>query len=187
MFFKCRVSGLSWHLIFYLITISVFLITKNLIPIIMKLSTAIGGLAGACALTLLNEGFRKVDPSAPRLDLLGKNVALKVAKGVGLSSQAGNLYPTSLAGDLLSNALYFGMARSKNATTTLVRGALLGLSAGLGAVGLPKQLGLNGKHTNQTGKTRTMTIAWYVIGGIVAAVTINLLESRFSNNRSLAR
>jgi hypothetical protein len=142
----------------------------------MKVSSTLGGLAGAAALTLLNEGVKKVDTNAPRLDLLGQNALAKFMKGNDmLSKTAQQFFP--MAGDLISNSLFFGMARGNSAGATLVRGALLGLGAGVGAVVLPEPLGLEAKHTNKSNETKLMTIAWYVIGGLVAAAVINTLDS----------
>jgi hypothetical protein len=141
----------------------------------MKASSTIGGLAGAVALTLLNQTVKKLTPDAPRLDLLGENAVAKLMKGSGGIPQVlQKFFP--LAGDLLSNSLFYGMAKGSNSSNTLVRGALLGLSAGVGAVVLPKQLGLPEKPTNRTTETKLMTIGWYVIGGLVASLVINALD-----------
>lgn len=141
----------------------------------MKLSSILGGLAGAAALTLLNEGAKRVSPNAPRLDLLGQNALAKFMKGNDmLSKTASQVFP--LAGDLISNSLFFGMSRGDSAGSTMVRGALLGLGAGVGAVTLPETLGLEQKFTNKTNETKLMTIGWYLVGGIVAAAVINALD-----------
>jgi hypothetical protein len=142
----------------------------------MKVTSTIGGLAGAAALTLMNEGVKKVSTDAPRLDLLGQNALAKLMKGNDmLSKTATQFFP--LAGDLISNSLFFAMARGNNPSSTIVRGALLGLGAGIGAVALPEPLGLEKQHTNKTNQTKIMTVAWYVIGGLVAAAVINAIDS----------
>ena len=141
----------------------------------MKASSTIGGLAGAVALTLLNETVKKFNPAAPRLDLLGENAVAKLMKGNGPVPQIVQKY-FPLAGDLMSNSLFYGMARGNNSSNTFLRGALLGLSAGVGAVVLPKQLGLSEGPTNRTTETKLMTIGWYVVGGLVAALVINAID-----------
>ncbi len=147
----------------------------------MNIKSTIGGLAGACALTILNQSVKKLDKDAPRLDLLGMNAVARLMKGNDIVSMtAKKLFPTALAGDLVTNSLYFSMADSGNNQKTLIRGTLLGLGAGLGAVTLPKTLGLNEDATTRTVKTKVLTVAWYVIGGLVAAAAINLLQK---NNR----
>ncbi len=149
----------------------------------MNVTSALGGLAGACALTLLNEGVKKIDKDAPRLDLLGMNAAAKLIKGSGLKKKTGpdGLYKASIAGDLLSNSLYFAMARTPDKDTTLMRGALLGIGAGLGAITLAKPLGLDPYLGEAPFKTKALTVAWYVVGGLVAAAVINLLGSKEKN------
>lgn len=143
----------------------------------MNLRSTLGGLAGACTLTLLNESVKKLDKDAPRMDLLGMNAVARLTKGNNILAQtAGKLFPVALAGDLVSNSLYYSMAESQDNKKTFVRGALLGLAAGLGAVVLPKTLGLNDEATTRTLKTKILTVSWYVIGGLAAAAAINLMN-----------
>lgn len=145
----------------------------------MNIKSTIGGLAGACALTVLNESVKKLDKDAPRMDLLGMNAVARLMKGNNVLSQtAGKLFPVAMAGDLVSNSLYYSMADSGDRKNTLIRGTLLGLGAGLGAVLLPKTLGLNDAATTRTMKTKVLTVTWYLIGGLVAAAAINLLDQK---------
>ena len=134
----------------------------------MNIKSTIGGLAGACALTILNESVKKLDKDAPRMDLLGMNAVARLMKGNSLLAlTAGKLFPVALAGDLVSNSLYYSMADSGDRKKTLIRGGLLGLGAGLGAVVLPRTLGLNEDATTRTLKTKVLTVTWYVLGGLV--------------------
>lgn len=143
----------------------------------MNVKSTIGGLAGACALTLLNQSVKKLDKDAPKLDLLGMNALARLMKGNHIMTQtAGKLFPMAIAGDLVSNSLYYSMADTGDKRDTLIRGTLLGLAAGLGAVVLPKTLGLNDDATTRTTKTKLLTVTWYLIGGLVAAATINLIS-----------
>lgn len=149
----------------------------------MNISSTVGGLAGACALTVLNETVKKIDKDAPRLDLLGMNAVAKMVKGAGLKNYLlgyDKLVPVSLAGDLISNTLYFGMAGAGSKNKTLLKGTLLGLGAGIGAVALAKPLGLDEQLSNKPVKTKALTIAWYIVGGLVAAGVINLLSKKQS-------
>ena len=140
----------------------------------MNAISTLGGLAGAVALTLMNEGVRKIDKNAPRLDLLGQNALAKLLKGNSMLPQTVNkMFP--LAGDLITNSLFYAMAQGTGKGNTYLRGALLGLSAGIGAVALPKQLGLEEKHTNENPQKAFKTVAWYVIGGLVAAAVMNAI------------
>jgi hypothetical protein len=144
-----------------------------------RLSSALGGLAGAFVLTALNEGSKRIDKDAPRLDLLAMNAVARLVKGKGIQSLtgAGKMLPASLAGDLITNSLYFGMASAGDKRKTLLRGTLLGLGAGLGAITLAKPLGLDARVVSATPKTKVLTVAWYVIGGLAAAAAINMLTT----------
>lgn len=140
----------------------------------MEISSAVGGLAGACALTLINQGVANFDKDAPRLDLLGMNAVAKIAKP--RLPILKNIFPLSVGGDLISNALYYSIAKGKTKEQTLLRGALLGLCAGVGAITVPQKLGMASGAVNRSRKTKVMTVAWYVIGGLVAAAAINLVD-----------
>jgi hypothetical protein len=150
----------------------------------MNLKSTIGGLAGAVVLTALNESIKRIDKDAPRLDLLGMNAVAKLIKGAGLKKvvKGEKLEPVSMTGDLLTNSLYYGMADAGNDQQTYVRGTLLGLGAGLGALTLAKPLGLDEAAPYAPLKTKALTVAYYIIGGLVAATVINLLSNRESAN-----
>jgi hypothetical protein len=152
----------------------------------MRITSAIGGLAGACALTLINQIAARVDKQAPRLDLLGMNAVAKFFKNPKAAPVLfRKLLPMSVAGDLLSNTLYYAMASGRTKDNTLLRGLLLGLGAGLGAVVLPKPLGLDASTTNLTRKTQAMTMAWYILGGLVAAAVMNAIEEKESRHKKV--
>jgi hypothetical protein len=138
-----------------------------------------GGLAGACALTLIHETFRRLDPDAPRMDLLGMQAIDKLTrKAGGTPPDRDVLHPLSLAGDLVSNSLYYSLVGLGSKKTSLVRGALLGLGAGIGAVALPGPLGLDEAPSNRTTATKVMTVAWYLAGGMIAAGVAQLLTGK---------
>jgi hypothetical protein len=150
----------------------------------MNLKSTIGGLAGAVALTALNESIKRIDKDSPRLDLLGMNAVAKLIKGAGLKKvvKGEKLEQVSMTGDLLTNSLYYGMADAGNDQQTYLRGTLLGLGAGLGALTLAKPLGLDETAPYVPLKTKAMTVAYYIIGGLVAATVINLLSNRTGAN-----
>src|SRR5688500_12192628 len=122
----------------------------------MSIKSTIGGLAGACTLTILNESVKKLDKDAPRLDLLGMNAAAKLIKGSGLNPSTRQLRSVSLGGDLISNSLYYGMANAGDNKSTLIRGAVLGLSAGVSAISLAKPLGLDERVVAASPKTKAL-------------------------------
>jgi hypothetical protein len=145
----------------------------------MKNSAALGGLAGAAALTLLHETIKLKDPKAPRMDLLGMSALSKIIRSFGKNPPpADKLYLYTLAGDLLSNALYYSLAGLGKRKGVLARGTALGIAAGLGALLLPKPLHLNEDYSNRTPRTQAMTMGYYLIGSLVAAALIKRLKKK---------
>ena len=142
-----------------------------------SVSALVGGLAGACSVTLLHESIRRIDPAAPRIDLLGRQAISKTLKSVGAKvPEEDSLFNSTIGGDLLSNAMYYSLAGTGKKRKVWIRGALLGLSAGLSAVLFPKPVGLNETAANHAIKTKCMTLGLYLVGGLVAAATIKLLQ-----------
>ncbi|MCD8739246.1 hypothetical protein LT679_01420 [Mucilaginibacter roseus] len=137
----------------------------------------IGGVAGAVALNILHETLKRFDHDAPRVDLVGEEGVNKTIKAAGGQPLSGDkLYAAALSGDLISNALYYstiGLGKKKH---LLARGAALGLAAGLGAVTLPEKIGLSDAPVTKTPRTTGMTVAYYLFGGLVTALTIKALR-----------
>lgn len=143
----------------------------------MRALTAMeGGLAGSVVLTILHEVLKRADPDAPRMDLLGMNALTKILKGADAEVPAEKkLFGITMAGDLVSNALFYGLA-GIGGKNQLQKGAMLGLAAGLGAVLLPKPLGLYEAPSTRTNKTKALTVALYFTGGLVAAGVMQWLK-----------
>lgn len=130
----------------------------------------LSGLAGAVVLNTIHETVRQVTPKAPRVDKLGKRGIIKITKATGLPTPTGNaLYATAMAGDLLSNTLYYSLIGLAKPPAILPLGAVLGTLAGVGAVTLAEPLGLGDEPVRRTATTASLTVAWYVVGGLVAA------------------
>lgn len=143
----------------------------------MKASAALGGLAGAAALTVLHETVKRFDSKAPRMDLLGMMALSKLLRNLGKTPPSREkLFVYTLAGDLVSNAIYYSLAGVGAKKNALTKGAALGLAAGLGALLLPKPLHLNEAYSNRTTETKILTVAYYVIGSLVAAAIIKRLR-----------
>ncbi|HYH16168.1 MAG TPA: hypothetical protein VD794_13160 [Flavisolibacter sp.] len=153
----------------------------------MRVLTALeGGLAGACALTVVHELVKRAIPAAPRMDLLGMTALAKLLKGIGKNPPSEtSLYYITMAGDIVSNSLYYSLAGVGKKKNAIVRGTLLGLAAGIGAVLLPKPMGLNPSYSNRTIQTQIMTIAWYTLGGFVSALIMNKLELKQEEKNQL--
>lgn len=146
----------------------------------MKTSTAFaGGLAGACALTVVHELVRKADSQAPRPDKLGMQVIAKTLrkanKPVPSNTQLRNW---ALAGDIVFNGLYYSLAGAGKPKNVFLRGAILGVAAGLGALFLPKYMNLDNSYTDRTTKTKALSVGLYLLGGLAAAAVIKVMNNK---------
>lgn len=132
------------------------------------------GLVGALALTAAHEGLRRNTKPAPRMDVLGMRAFRDVARGLGFQPPRGKeLRRDALVGDVVANAAYYALvARGRR---PFMRGASLGLLAGIGAIVLPPMLGL-GRSPRST-LVRGETVGLYVLGGLAAAATAFLVKS----------
>src|SRR5436305_639520 len=82
------------------------------------------------------------------------------------------VYPITMAGDIVINGVYYAMASIGNRKNAIARGGLLGLAAGVGAVYLPKYLGLTNAFSDRSVKTSVMTLAIYTLGGLVSGALV---------------
>lgn len=138
-----------------------------------------GGLAGAVALTLIHETMRRAIPNAPRLDLLGMQALSKTLKSFNKEVPTDRkLYGWSLAGDLVSNGLFYSLSGIGEKKNALAKGAMIGLLGGVAAVVIPKSTDLNENASGRTMETKLLTIGLYVVGGIVAAGVMKLLSRK---------
>ena len=145
----------------------------------MKLLSALAaGFTGAVALTALHETARRLRPQdAPRMDVLGER-GLRKLLGLAELPQPDHAtaYAATMAGDILSNGLYFALVGSGR--HSLRRGLVLGAAAGVGGVVLPGPLGLGEAPSNRTPQTKAMTVVWYSVGGLVAGALAQALRKK---------
>jgi len=141
-------------------------VRAGLVPVTLS------GLAGAAAVTLLNEGVRRVIPHAPRMEVIGERALSKTVRAAGAQPPTGAaLYGWTMAADLASNTVYYALVAAGRPQATWTRGSLLGLAAGVGAVVLPGPMGLGKQPGARAPITPTLTVAWYFLGGLAAAAT----------------
>lgn len=144
------------------------------------LQNLIGGFAGAVALNILHETVRQFDADAPRIDLVGKeglNKTIEAAGGIPL--EGGALYGAALAGDLVSNSLYYSVIGAGKHKNLILRGTLVGITAGLGALQFTRPIGLDDTPVTRTRKVKIMTVGYYLAGGLVSACVIRALRRKF--------
>lgn len=130
------------------------------------------GLAGAVTVTLLNETVRRALPHAPRIEVIGERALAGSLDALGVDPPHGAaLYRWTLLGDLVSNTVYFGLVGLGARQGAWERGGALGLAAGVGAVVLPRPLGLGRQPGARFPVTPLLTVGWYLAGGLVSALT----------------
>lgn len=128
------------------------------------------GVGGAVALTAVHELARRLRDDAPRMDTLGERALDKICGALGLEAPRGRpLYLAVLTGDILSNGAFYAACLSNNSRRPRMRAVLTGAAAGYAAYKLPPFLGLGKSPRAGRPANRAMTVAWYAIGGLVAA------------------
>ncbi len=130
----------------------------------------LSGLAGAIVLTFIHETARRTVDEAPRMDTMGRRALAQGLEAVGIEPPPHDeLQALALAGDIVSNTIYYALVGVGSAEHALLRGAVLGGAAGIGAVVLPPYyLGLGRRPRGVTPRTKAMTFAWYLAGGLAA-------------------
>lgn len=140
-------------------------------------AAAAGGLAGTLAVASIHEALRSLTPNAPRMDILDRELLRKGLKSINRSvPKDGMLQRWAVGGEFVCDTAYYGLAGMGGKKGVWMRGALLGLVAGVSAVVLPKPLGLPSTPSNKTLGTQLMTVGLYVMGGLVAAAVTRLVD-----------
>jgi hypothetical protein len=150
-----------------------------------KISSALGGgLVGACILTLLHEGLKKVDHTTSSTEALGMNALSKILKGFNDATPAKGqeLFDLTPAGEILSNTLYFSIAGVGSKKNIMLRSALLGLTAGLGTLVLPQYLGVD--EDGRSNKQKILTVSRYLLGSLLTAAAIRSIEKTAKKNKN---
>lgn len=143
------------------------------------INNTVGGLAGAAALNIVHQTLKQFVDKAPQVDLIGEealNKGLKLIGGKPLKGDA--LFASTLATDVVSNAAYYSLIGLGGRKNLLVKGVALGLAAGVGALAFTKQLGLDDTPITKNVETKLLTVGYYLLGGIVAALTIKALTKK---------
>ena len=130
----------------------------------------LAGACGAVALTAVHQLARRMTDEAPRMDVLGERaIARGLAAAGGAVPAPAQLHRWALAGDLLANSAYYSLVSCGRDPNVWRRGVTLGLGAGACALLLPRPLGLGDAPKSDHIGNQIMTVAWYLIGGVVAA------------------
>ena len=143
-----------------------------------KLSNLVAGFAGALALNVLHESIKN-KKSTPRIDLLGEQALQKTVRYFGGNvTDSEELYTATLAGDLISNTIYYSGIAAGGARYIWPKAIAMGLLAGVGAIKLPEPLGLNPKPVAKNNQIKAMTVGYYLFGAVVTAIVATALKKR---------
>jgi hypothetical protein len=142
---------------------------------VMMLTKRLGaGLAGSVALTLINELGHRVASESPRLDVLGMRAIVRGVRATGREPPRGRAVPlAALAGDLVLNALNYGLAAGNRPARPVVAGFLAGVAAAL----IGPRLGMNDRTGYHWGR-RLMMVGFYTGAGVAAAAAAHRLARR---------
>jgi hypothetical protein len=148
----------------------------------------IAGAAGASALTFIHQAARSMTPHAPRMDVLGMRAVRATHRRLGLPDRSDRkVQREALAGDIVANAAYYSLVGAGDRAMVWSRGLALGLAAGLGAVFLPRRVGLGDPPNAARLDTQLMTVAWYLAGGLVAAAAFAARDASAEPPEALRR
>ncbi len=147
----------------------------------MKLASAIeGGLAGATTISLLGETLRKIDGRpAGSNGFNGKKLKKRFKKARSKKPLQASKQYIRLAGDLLGSTAFLGLSSLGKRKHAMLRGAILGTAAGLGAVLLNDNQKEGNKANGHEGYPSTMQatdailqkameVGMFTLGGIIA-------------------
>ena len=130
------------------------------------------GLVGATSVAALNYLAARYLPGAPRLDVLGLQLTTAAFKKLGIHPPGGlPAKVLALLGSLASNSMFYGLVRLGAPKTAWLRGGALGLAMGLGVLTLSPAFGVGKRETGRTPTTKAGTLIWYILGGMLAALT----------------
>ena len=140
-----------------------------------RLKALKAGMTGAAALNLVHETGRHWIPNAPHVDLLAmRALGLYFLMSLGLHPNLKNLRRWTMAGDLISNSLYYALmlvaSKHQNSRSIWKRAWLYGAGAGALVVVLPSLMKKLGQQPSKNlPLTASLTVAWYTLGSLVAA------------------
>jgi len=133
------------------------------------------GLIGSVALNILHESVRKNVSNAPEINLLGAEAVNKTLSQYGRPIQnPDDLHKVTLELDLIANAAYYS-AIGSSGKYIWPKAIAMGLSAGIGALKLPKPLGLDPSPVTETTQKQVLTVGYYLFGALVTALALKTI------------
>ena len=126
------------------------------------------GFAGAASLSILNEISRRLDPKAPRLELLGERaLATGLRRAGARRPRSTKLRRLGILSDLIANSIVYG-ALFAGRPRPWRRGTLGGLVAGAAALLAAPALGIDRRLRTAPAATQ-LALARYIGAGLAAS------------------
>ena len=131
----------------------------------------LAGLGGAIALNLLHEVVRNNFDNVPEVNKVGEEALNKSLETVDMKiTDKDQLYAATLAGDVISNGIYYA------ATATSGFNLVSGVAAGVGAVMLPEKMGLDDSPVAGSTQKKLMTVGYYLFGAVVTKLIYDKIK-----------
>lgn len=131
----------------------------------------LAGLGGAIALNLLHEIVRNNFDNVPEVNKVGEEALNKSLETVDMKiTDKDQLYAATLAGDVISNGIYYA------ATATSGFNLVSGVAAGVGAVMLPEKMGLEDSPVAGSTQKKLMTVGYYLFGAVVTKLIYDKIK-----------
>ena len=136
------------------------------------------GLAGAATLTLLSETRNKINSNSPNTNLFHrKGIVRHLKKGMRKKGfKAVKMY-VSVAAELLSIAGALGISGLGKKKNAVLQGGLAGALTGT-AVAFLQNVPENESDNNELWRKRLVTIALYILGGLVAGKVVQAMNKK---------
>ena len=109
--------------------------------------------------------------NVPEVNKVGEEALNKSLETVDMKiTDKDQLYAATLAGDVISNGIYYA------ATATSGFNIVSGVAAGVGAVILPKNMGLDDSPVAETTQKKLMTVGYYLFGAVVTKLIYDKIK-----------
>lgn len=133
------------------------------------------GFIGSVALNILHEVVRKNMNNVPEINLLGAEAVNKTLSNYGRPiNDTNDLHKVTLELDLIANASYYSLIGSSG-KYIWPKAIAMGLSAGFGALKLPKPMGLDPTPVAETRQKQVLTVGYYLFGALVTALALKTI------------
>lgn len=135
------------------------------------------GLVGTVTVAGLHQVSRHLLRDAPRMDVWGERVIVETFRRIGRPPPQNTRMLSWMLGNIGSDTLLYAAVGLGNPKRPVLRGGLIGAAMGVGALVLPKLLGITDRDVARTTRTRVLTVGMYLIAGLAAGAAQHLARA----------